>query len=623
MFGTTDVEALNKIPIDEFIRKFVEGLEQIPNAAGGAKMAMEQFGDTMKFASASIGEIIDKSFNISGAIGKLGDMVDNLVDHLRALSPEAQRSLLSIGALAIAIPAVTTAIGGLIRLLPLLVTGFGLLSGTVGAVVAAVAVGSAAIITNWDKVKTFLQQSGFWQNLVDIRKAALNLVVEVVKLGLNLIQGDWENFGNALQNILKNAWNWIISIFSGGLKLLNNLLASFLNTISGASLVKSLGLTPLFEFDTKASNSALDALVEKLKFNVPDATQKVTESFKGWGDQVKKVLTGEGGSGSNGGLQGVNEELEKMTRLQFELWKIELASKHLKEAEAVKRATEEYKRLAGAIAGVKAESILNPNTDQSIFAQTQRDMRMKGPGVQVPKNLSKDLYSTLIDADFNPAAIAKMISIIPQKLGESLEGYKGRLREWKDASLEAGLAITAAFRQAANESLEAMGELIGNLMTGTAGLENFALKLGGVLANLLKSLGRTLISFGTAGIAMKQFMKNPYTAIIAGVGLIALSTALNNKVQEQMKSTANVKLAKGGAVYGETLAVVGDNRNARFDPELVAPASHVRKYIHDAISEVGGGRSVRLEGEFKIKGEDLSLALERTNRRKKSFGGRY
>src|SRR5690606_10779031 len=196
-FGTVDPKELNKVPIEEFIEGLVSGLEKIPPVAAGAKITMEQFVDTIRVTSGTIGEAIEKSFNISDNIKLLGDAINNLTDHFRALSPEAKKSILAVGSLAVIIPSLTLAIGGLVKLVPIIVTGFGLISGSAVAVVAAVGVATAAIITNWDKVKKFLQDSGFWNNMVTVARSALNVIVEVVKLGLNLIQGDWVNFGNA------------------------------------------------------------------------------------------------------------------------------------------------------------------------------------------------------------------------------------------------------------------------------------------------------------------------------------------------------------------------------------------------------------------------------------------
>lgn len=44
------------------------------------------------------------------------------------------------------------------------------------------------------------------------------------------------------------------------------------------------------------------------------------------------------------------------------------------------------------------------------------------------------------------------------------------------------------------------------------------------------------------------------------------------------------RLAKGGLAYAPTIAMVGDNKNARVDPEVISPLSKLKKMILDAIS---------------------------------------
>ena len=68
------------------------------------------------------------------------------------------------------------------------------------------------------------------------------------------------------------------------------------------------------------------------------------------------------------------------------------------------------------------------------------------------------------------------------------------------------------------------------------------------------------------------------------------------------------KLAKGGLAYAPTLATVGDNPNARVDPEVIAPLSKLRSLLDGA----GGGGMV---AEARISGNDLLLLVERAQLR--------
>jgi hypothetical protein len=68
-------------------------------------------------------------------------------------------------------------------------------------------------------------------------------------------------------------------------------------------------------------------------------------------------------------------------------------------------------------------------------------------------------------------------------------------------------------------------------------------------------------------------------------------------------------LAQGGLAYGPTMAMVGDNRNAAIDPEVVAPLSKLKDMMGGGVVEVVG----------RIKGDDIFLS----NARSSSARNRY
>jgi len=92
---------------------------------------------------------------------------------------------------------------------------------------------------------------------------------------------------------------------------------------------------------------------------------------------------------------------------------------------------------------------------------------------------------------------------------------------------------------------------------------------------------------------------NPAIAIAGGIALVALGTLVKN-------SLAAPKLAEGGLAYGPTMATVGDNRNARVDPEVIAPLSKLKSMMGD----MGVGGSL----ETRISGNDLIILLNRSQK---------
>lgn len=88
----------------------------------------------------------------------------------------------------------------------------------------------------------------------------------------------------------------------------------------------------------------------------------------------------------------------------------------------------------------------------------------------------------------------------------------------------------------------------------------------------------------------------PWAGIIGGLGAVQLATTLSAPLPA---------LAQGGLAFGESLALVGDNRNARMDPEVIAPLSKLENMM--------GGGSMEVYGI--IRGEDIVLSTQRTNKR--------
>lgn len=85
-------------------------------------------------------------------------------------------------------------------------------------------------------------------------------------------------------------------------------------------------------------------------------------------------------------------------------------------------------------------------------------------------------------------------------------------------------------------------------------------------------------------------------------GLLTAGMALVNRV-------GIPALAQGGLAYGPTMAMVGDNKNAAIDPEVVAPLSKLKDMMGGGVVEVVG----------RIKGDDIFLSNARTARNR----GRY
>jgi hypothetical protein len=130
-------------------------------------------------------------------------------------------------------------------------------------------------------------------------------------------------------------------------------------------------------------------------------------------------------------------------------------------------------------------------------------------------------------------------------------------------------------------------------------------KLGAAAMQAARMIISAYIKEGVAGI-IKGILGGPLgktlgpgaiaVAGAAGAGAAVLFNTLLNKV-------APPALAQGGLAYGPTMATVGDNRNARVDPEVIAPLSKLKGMLD------GGGSPYILS--TRVAGSDLLVIMEK------------
>jgi tape measure domain-containing protein len=143
-----------------------------------------------------------------------------------------------------------------------------------------------------------------------------------------------------------------------------------------------------------------------------------------------------------------------------------------------------------------------------------------------------------------------------------------------------------------------LGEQLGNAFSG-AKFQVKALLIP--LADAIIQFGKMAIQAGITALAIKKALTLAQAplAIAAGIALVAIGSAIKNGI-------AAPKLAEGGLAYGPTMATVGDNRNARVDPEVIAPLSKLKSMMGD----MGIGGSL----ETRISGNDLIILLNRSQK---------
>lgn len=217
------------------------------------------------------------------------------------------------------------------------------------------------------------------------------------------------------------------------------------------------------------------------------------------------------------------------------------------------------------------------------------------------------------------AAPALNIGVLDAQLADSIKGTTGLVmfrQYWESLKEEGNRA--ASIIDSVNQTIsDALADLVTSFAEGladvfTGGSFDPSEAFVRVLGNALQAMGKAMIAYGTAMEAFKESLgtifANPWGAIAAGIAAVAAGKIFMNLAQTPPK------LATGGLAYGPTLAVVGDNRGAASDPEVIAPLSKLRNYM--------GGQQLELVGgvRFELHGDTAVAILNRENVRLKRRG---
>lgn len=283
-------------------------------------------------------------------------------------------------------------------------------------------------------------------------------------------------------------------------------------------------------------------------------------------------------------LQAINDELSEGNGLIPKLkQKVEELNKEL----SLATTEDEIRRINGELAKTSAELTrlqgLKPFQGLAEVIDTSNADLSGLTGVSLDNPLLKPGQDTT-----NPV----------RELNKKMEGWL------KDAQETDAIAqkISSGISETIIGIGKTIGESLGKMFSGE--IENPLQGILTVLADALKSLGAALLTYEATVIAAKAALSNPLTAgagIAIGIAAIAAGTVL------QKLAAKPVALAKGGLAYGPTLAVVGDNKGASYDPEVVAPLSKLRQYM--------GGQKLELVGgvEFVLRGDTARAVLNREN----------
>lgn len=532
-----------------------------------------------------------------------------VVQMLQSLSPAMKQVLVVVAGLAAAIGPLSLGIGAVIKVLPMLSAGLTALLSPVGLVVAAiVALGAAFAYARIEK-----------QKMID--EMAESDSLEELERKLR------DNLARQKAVIDETTRTRLVPNFGG-------LVAGFtIQKVPDESQLAPLRreyelLTAAIEKKREAEKKAADAQAEmdRITEQARQQTEELIASMNAAADGTERT------TGIIGRLQKQIEELEKRKLLP------ESTLEDIAAANAeIARLREELQRIQNL-------------TPEQLARPTFGSLLPEGVELELPAPELKMADLAPVASDWSRQMQLLFASVreglygwaddTESHLGQNLLDTVAMVDNYTTALTARGWSFSAAlehvygtiaevmqrFDQQVSkfmaDSIVAAAEAIGQVITGDLGFGGLMKAILTQFASFLKNIGTQLIEFGVMILAFKSALRsvlwNPWAAIAIGAAMVAAAAVMTALINKNAGDSVPA-LADGGLAYGPTYAMVGDNLNARTDPEVIAPLSRLQSMLPTA----GAAQQIQitLGGQLTAKGRDLVYVLGKENFKSEVLGG--
>jgi phage-related protein len=632
---------------------------------GGAANQMRIFGESLKQIGASFGTIILPS--ITAMITK----VNSLMAWVEGLTTTQKKWVIGIGAVVAAIGPLTVGLGFIIsNVIPKLVTGIkgiGTALKFLGAnpiilIIAAVAALAIGIMALWKHCETFR---------AIVKTVAENVAAFFQKAWL-VIRTGAEVVWNVIEPIFKGIWTvikWVGEGIGTYFKFIWGVISD--GALFIWSVVKWVAdaIGTAFKFVWEGIKGGAKLMLDAVIIYFTAIPKLATAVW----NIVKRVMKGgnigEAIKDEFGNAFAEIKESVKETKDEFNAKMAEIKTPDFKSILDKEKAVSAAKETGEAVKTQLEESFTATSTGtggtgvgkkaaprENITPMTGKSVSSVSGGLGLDFSLAEtniDAYKTLSDSlsnvdkafltaknsaelfgqpfDANTVKLEALKTEIDKLTNEGFPQNKAAIEtlaaQYRDLQTEmnstklVSIDVGSTMSSSLNSAFSSIGSSLGDLFSGTANVGDLFSNLMDVVASFLSSLGESLIAAGVGAIAFKKLLATPGLAIAAGVALVALSAVVSNLLSSGTDSSSTdtstvntgsvASLATGGLAYGPTYAQIGDNPQARFDPEFIAPVSQVGKYLNQGDNNSNIPSYITLS----VKGEDLEAIINTRQKR--------
>ena len=557
------------VSVEQF-NDFLKGLSEEGGFAEGAMERLSQTAsgkfstamDNLKLAGAALAE------DLLPVISDLLDFVVELAQSFVDLSPHTKQMILILGGVA-------AAIGPLLIIVPQLAAGFSLMTGPIGLAVIGITalIGTITALVKANKdIPSTLERA--------------NASVREHSAEVRFLVGQYKDETKSLEDRKKilNKLEKIDSTHFGNLEAENT---------TYKDLTKNL--------DSYTASLRASYLEKALSQEGADLIKELVDSENKLHliqvNRQKALDKAEGAAGGKAFLVGFDKliaktELESQAALEaleaFEKRKADMLSKFATPDEAT----------PDPVVVVPDPVIVEESVNDIIGFLAKLDA--------VPAPRIFELLSNGVQ-DFVVSSTPQLLSFLDD-FELAVENTAGKVA---DSVRTMADDMNEAISSGVATMISGVAEMVGTAIGAQKPIENMGAFLGNTLGDMAIQLGKYAVAHGTVIEAIKKSLKDlgGVKAIIAGSVLIALGAGIKGQIAKAAEDAGIPALAEGGLAYGPTLAMVGDNKGANIDPEVVAPLSKLKGML--------GGNAVEVYG--RISGDDIVLSNSRASRDRNRF----
>jgi len=613
--------------------------EDAANTLGGIFSTLR---DNVSRALNEIGKSLSKTFDIKGL---MKDMITNIqsgIDWFNSLSEETRRMAFYVAGL-------LGASGPIIAALGTLSIAIGAISAPIAGVAVAVGAAATAIIQNWDSVVEYFT-SGQGQKIWSTVKDTMSSFV-------NAVSAFWETFGSNIVSIVKGAFTTVVNLVGVGLEGLSVVLdvwsgkwltnwdqflddteSSFSDTFGSGGYLESIAQSwwqrfmqndPIVNAGNWISTVlGLDGPIQQASKEAKKESQQTANSissvYQNLANRLQNISFSFGvESTSSGGALDEKIGLSQQTLDTFQ-FATQLLNNNLFPAvqrnnNALKQYANTWKFASQILNGTWAPAVEKARDSINNFNNRIQNLQSTLQGLEINSPAFRDLRDEIFKTQVAMFKFTNKMSSAGQDLksgfnkaiGEMAYKFSNGMNVMQTVGSEVAKMLPKLFGQMAT----ALGAHVGKMLAGVGnefytGFEKVIL----IVLDFVNQLATLIGGIGGLLLLIPGFQAQGAAMLAGAAALAALasgfSAGINKRIKNRRERAQNNKgasntprLAQGGLAFGPTMAVVGDNRGARSNPEVIAPL--------DKLQSMMGGMSQHVTVTGQISGSTIHLANER------------